>query len=72
MAWIRYVPDEQIPERDRVGDSDNILRIHSVQPRLMRRHLDLYLDLMRRPGALTRVQREMIAVAVSSANECHY
>jgi len=27
---------------------------------------------MRRPGPLTRVQREMLATAVSAANGCHY
>jgi alkylhydroperoxidase family enzyme len=38
----------------------------------MRQHYELYLELMRGPGSLTRVQREMIAVAVSAANNCHY
>jgi len=72
MAWIEYVPEERIPEEDRVGNTDNILRIHGVNPKTMRRHLDLYREFMRAPGPLTRVQREMIAVAVSAANGCHY
>ena len=72
MAWIEYLPEDRIPERYRVDDADNILRIHGVQPAIMGRHLELYRDLMKRPGALTRAQREMIAVAVSSVNECHY
>jgi alkylhydroperoxidase family enzyme len=38
----------------------------------MRLHYELYVELMRGPGPLSRVQREMIAVAVSSANHCHY
>jgi alkylhydroperoxidase/carboxymuconolactone decarboxylase family protein YurZ len=38
----------------------------------MRAHFDLYSTLMHARSALSRKQREMIAVAVSSANECHY
>lgn len=72
MALIRYVPESQIPERDRVPDTDNILRIHGVHPRVMRHHYDLYVELMHRPGPLSRCQREMIAVRVSALNECHY
>ena len=72
MAFIAYVPDEQIPESDRVPDRDNILRIHGVHSRTMRLHYDLYVEVMRGPSPLSRVQREMLAVAVSAANRCHY
>lgn len=72
MAHIPYLPDDQISEADRVPDTDHILRIHGVHPVTMRLHYDLYVELMRAPGALTRVQRETIAVAVSAANHCHY
>ena len=53
-------------------DRDHILRIHGVHPRAMRLHYDLYVELMRGPGPLSRIQREMLAVAVSAANRCHY
>ncbi|MDH3591428.1 MAG: carboxymuconolactone decarboxylase family protein [Planctomycetota bacterium] len=66
MAWIEYVRNLDFP------DSDNILQIHGVSPDAMQAHLDLYLALMRRPGPLSRVQRERIAVAVSEANGCEY
>ena len=72
MAFIRYVDDAEIPDADRVPDTDNILRIHGVHPRTLRQHYDLYVELMRGPGPLTRVQRETIAVVVSAANGCHY
>ena len=72
MAFIRYVPEEEIPERDRVRDRDNIIQIHGVHPRTMRHHYELYKELMRGRGPLTRVQREMIAVVVSVVNACHY
>lgn len=72
MAFIRYVTDEAIAERDRVPDHDNILRIHGVHSLVMRQHYDLYVELMRGPSPLSRVQREMLAVAVSAANHCRY
>ena len=72
MAFIDYIPEDRIPESDQVPDRDNILRIHGVHPRIMRQHYELYAELMRGPSPLSRVQREMIAVAVSVANRCHY
>jgi alkylhydroperoxidase family enzyme len=72
MAFIPFVSDDQIPEPDHVPDRDHILLVHGVHPRAMRLHYELYLELMRGPSPLTRVQREMLAVAVSAANHCHY
>jgi alkylhydroperoxidase family enzyme len=72
MAFIDYVPEEQIPEEDRVADRDNIIQIHGVHSRTLRQHYELYRELMYAKGPLTRVQREMIAVVVSAANDCHY
>jgi alkylhydroperoxidase family enzyme len=72
MAFIRYLSDEELPAEDCVPDNDNILRIHGVHPAVMRQHYELYLQLMHRPGPLSRRQREMIAVRVSALNGCHY
>ncbi len=72
MAFIAYRPVESIPEADRVSDQDNILRIHSVHSRTGPLHYALYRELMYASGPLTRVQREMIAVAVSATNGCRY
>ncbi|KAA3612365.1 MAG: hypothetical protein DWQ05_20440 [Calditrichaeota bacterium] len=72
MAFIDYIPLENIPEKDRVSDKDNILRIHGVHSRIMKKHYDLYRELMYSSGLLSRMQREMIAVVVSKENECHY
>ena len=38
----------------------------------MEHHYDLYRHLMAGPSPLSRVQREMIAVAVSVENDCFY
>lgn len=81
MAHIPYVPvDEatgllhelysQYASKD--GRMDNIVRIHSLNPRSMRDHVQLYSHLMRGPSPLSRIQREMLAVVVSAENECFY
>ncbi len=72
MAYIDYVPADQVPEEDRIADQDNIIRISGIHSRVMKRHYGLYLELLHRRGPLSRVQRELIGVVVSAANECHY
>lgn len=72
MAHIGYVDADAIPERDRVADDDNIIRIHGVHSRMIRLHWELYRELMYGQGPLNRIQREMIGLAVSAANDCHY
>ena len=82
MAFISYEPDERVARQAEnllalycnrmTGKPDNILRIHAQNPPSMRAHFDLYSTLMHSRSDLTRTQREMIAVTVSSINECHY
>ncbi len=81
MAYIRYAsPAEGGPQvsalRDRYGGSDgrldNILRIHLLNPPSLEHHYLLYRHLMTGSSPLSRVQREMIAVAVSAENDCFY
>ena len=72
MAFISYLPQERIPEVDCVPDHDNIIQIHGVHSRTMRQHFELYRELMYSRGPLSRIQREMIGVVVSAANNCHY
>lgn len=81
MAHIPYVPyDEaegllaELYEEygGRSGRVDNIIRIHSLNPRSMRDHVRLYAHLMRGRSPLSRVQREMLAVVVSAENDCFY
>jgi len=56
----------------RAGKVYNIVRIMSQRPAHLRPSMDLYVAVMRGPGDLTRAQREMPAVIVSRANDCHY
>lgn len=81
MAFIPYISDDQAPPelrelydryRNPKGHVDHILKVHGLNPPSMKAHFDLYATLMRGRSPLTRAQREMIAVVVSSINECHY
>ncbi len=81
MAWIRTIDeaeaDGKLRElyariREPWGGVDNIMKIHSLNPGSLQGHLEFYRTLMRGRSPLTRAQREMIAVAVSAVNRCHY
>ena len=81
MSWIKTVPENEADSELRElynkmtgpwGGVDNILKIHSLNPASLRAHFDLYVTLMRGKSGLTRIQREMIAVVASAANQCHY
>jgi len=56
------------------GAVDNILRIHSLRPESLEGHLRLYRSVLhpKDPAGLSRRERELIGVAVSAANACHY
>lgn len=82
MAWIKMIK-EGFAEDDLLRELykkygnpfegvDNILKIHSLNPLSMKHHYELYKHLMAGRSGLSRMQREMIAVVVSAANECHY
>jgi uncharacterized peroxidase-related enzyme len=80
-AWIRTIDEDEAQSelKTQYGDVErrrgrvsNVMKIHSLDPEAMRLHLDLYVHLMFGKSALTRAQREMIAVAVSRGNGCAY
>jgi uncharacterized peroxidase-related enzyme len=81
LSWLRVPAEEDAPAgvqelygkaNEKLGFIPNVLRVYALRPR----HLELwnafYDDLMRGDSTLTRPQREMIAVVVSTANRCHY
>lgn len=81
MAWIKMISMEaatgalkKMYEKyiEPAGVVDNILMIHSLNPKSLKTHYDLYAHLMRGKSDLSRAQREMIAVVASAANKCHY
>lgn len=81
MSWIKIIePPDADSELDAAystvgaarGTVANILKVHSIRPRAMTAHLQLYRELMFGKSELSRREREMIGVAVSAANACYY
>ena len=81
MAWIKMISEGEATGalaesyrryQEPSGQVDNILKIHSLNPKSLDTHFELYAHLMRGPSELSRLERELVAVAVSQANDCHY
>jgi len=54
------------------GKLADVHKIQSLRPRSIVKHMDLYLEIMFSNSALSRADREMMAVVVSAANNCEY
>jgi alkylhydroperoxidase family enzyme len=81
MAWITLAPIAQATgllkaEYDaaiaRAGRVWQIVKVQSLNPAALKQSLALYATIMRGSSPLTRARREMLAVVVSRANDCHY
>ncbi|MGI9364518.1 MAG: peroxidase-related enzyme [Rhizobiaceae bacterium] len=57
---------------EKLGLIPNVLKAHSFNETKLRAFTELYNDLMLGNSRLSKLQREMIAVVVSSANRCFY
>ena len=82
MAWIRTIREDEwdgklavlyagVVDRTAVR-VDNIMQIHSLNPKALAAHNALYLSAMAGTGSLRKVERELIALLVSSINKCDY
>lgn len=82
MPNIQVIPDDEWsdeladlypqvvdPTYERV---DNIIAVHSLNPRGLAAHQSLYVSAMASTKTLRKVEREMIALVVSLENHCHY
>ncbi len=83
MAWINTVPDDEWqggPLEDLYASVvdrtyqrvDNIMSIHSLNPKGLAGHVGLYGSAMSGTASLRKVERELVALVVSQINECHY
>ena len=81
MAWIRIIDEreaegalaEQYEEAvRRAGKVFNILKVQSLRAEYIAASMSLYTAAMFGRSGLSRAEREMIAVVVSRANNCHY
>ena len=70
------LPDDLKPYfakcRDKLGFVPNVLRAWLLRPERLRNFIRAYDELMLAPSGLSKLEREMIAVAVSAANRCYY
>ena len=57
---------------DKLGFVPNVLAAYSLRPNKLRNFMAMYNELMLAPSGLSKLEREMIAVVVSSANHCYY
>jgi uncharacterized peroxidase-related enzyme len=81
LCWLHLPPDDEAPDEvkelwakplEKLGFVPNVLRVYAIRPRHLRLWNEFYDDLMRGESGLTKAQREMIAVVVSTTNRCHY
>ena len=81
MAHIRLVERDEATGRlkesydaavKRAGRIWNIVKTMSPNPPVLDAAMELYKTVMRGASPLTRVQRELLAVVVSRANDCFY
>ena len=81
MPWIRTIPISAATGRlksaydaaiARAGRVFGIVRAMSLAPATLDASMALYREIMFARGVLTRRQRELLAVVVSSTNSCHY
>jgi uncharacterized peroxidase-related enzyme len=57
---------------DKLGFVPNVYSAYSLNPRRLRNFMAMYNEIMLADSGLSKLEREMIAVVVSSANRCYY
>lgn len=57
---------------EKLGMVPNVLRAYALRPEKLRMFSQMYNELMLGYSGLSKLEREMIAVAVSAANRCYY
>jgi len=66
---LKNVYDNLLAKR---GQLSEVLKVQSLHPSSIKSHTAFYLDIMFSKSALSREEKEMIAVVVSVANGCLY
>ena len=57
---------------DKLGYVPNVLSAYSLRPQRLRNFMTIYNEIMLSSSGLSKLEREMVAVVVSSANRCYY
>jgi len=66
---LREIYDDIIDKRGKLSE---VLKIQSLNPESIVKHMDLYMQLLYGKSPLVRYKREMLAVIVSITNKCEY
>ena len=81
ISWLPVPTRRQAPAevkalwdraQEKLGHVPNVMLAYAYRPQRFLRWWAHYDELMRGESGLTKAQREMIAVAVSATNRCHY
>lgn len=81
MAWIKIIEEGDAKgqlariyatAKQRGGRIYNIIKVQSQNAAALQGAMQLYQAVSLGESPLTRAQREMLAVVVSKANNCHY
>lgn len=81
LTWLRVPDRDELPEAvhelwepslEKLGFVPNVLRLYALRPSHLLAWTAHYDELMKGDSALTKAEREMIAVVVSVANDCAY
>jgi uncharacterized peroxidase-related enzyme len=57
---------------DKLGFVPNVYSTYSLKPQRLRNFMAMYNEVMLSESSLSKLEREMVAVVVSSANRCYY
>ena len=57
---------------EKLGFVPNVFATYSLKPQRLRHFMQMYNEIMLSKSGLSKLEREMVAVVVSSANRCYY
>jgi uncharacterized peroxidase-related enzyme len=57
---------------EKLGFVPNVFNTYSLKPQRLRNFMAMYNEIMLSKSGLSKLEREMVAVVVSSANRCYY
>ena len=57
---------------EKLGFVPNVFNTYSLRPQRLRNFMAMYNEIMLSKSGLSKLEREMVAVVVSSANRCYY
>src|SRR5689334_10430763 len=80
ITALKLAPAELTPEmaayfkkcEEKLGFVPNVLKAYAFDMAKLSGFVAMYNDLMLAPSGLSKLEREMIAVAVSAQNRCYY